>query len=67
MRPETIKLVCPHCGSRVRGVSLMTAATQAVDRTCARGHVWRVVVRPIRSDETKTVSRVDWQLLAERR
>lgn len=63
---SVLKLVCPHCGCRVKGVALMTDATQAVDRTCSMGHMWRVIVRPLFADGGRTAHRVDWQLLAER-
>jgi hypothetical protein len=63
----TIKLACPRCYARVRGATLMVDATIAIDRTCRDGHWWRVVIRPIRHDEDKSLHKVEWTLLAEKR
>ena len=57
-----LRLKCPTCGKPVRIIPFMEHATMAVDRTCMRGHRWRVVARP----SGKTVAGhhlhiVEWQ------
>lgn len=62
--PDKITLQCPGCKKNLRPAEFMRHATLVVYRTCRDcDTLWCVKIKPMSSDESKTVHLVDWQPL----
>lgn len=58
-----IQLCCPHCGTRLKEVPLMSVATLVVKRTCQRRSCqtrWQIKVTPLRRGDGYHIHRLDW-------